>query len=64
MKVRSMRARLNVIYFHKRDDDDKDDELFCGMVDRRKVFSLIFSRDPHHRKSPTHHKHDLNLRRT
>ena len=23
------------------DDDDYDDELFCSMVDRRKVFNLI-----------------------
>ena len=23
--------------------DDDDDELFCGMVDRRKAFSLISS---------------------
>ena len=31
--------------------------VFCGMVDRRKAFSLISSgtivRDPHHRESPT-----------
>ena len=31
--------------------------FFCGMVDRRKAFSLISSRtivrDPHHRESPT-----------
>ena len=33
------------------DDDDDDDELFCGMVDRRKVFSLISSRDHCERSS-------------
>ena len=35
------------------DDDDDDDELFCGMVDRRKVFSLISSRDHRQRSSPS-----------
>ena len=29
-----------------------DDELFCGMVDRRKAFSLISSRDHCQRSSP------------
>ena len=33
--------------------DDDDDELFCGMVDRRKAFSLIFSRDHCQRSSPS-----------
>ena len=48
---------------------------FCGMVDRRKAFSLIFSWahcqrfSPlmlilHHCESPTRHEQDLNLRRT
>ena len=42
-------------YFHKlylllKHDDD---ELFCGMVDRRKVFSLISSRDHCQRSSPS-----------
>ena len=54
------------------DDDDEDDdvghELFCGMVNRRKAFSLISSRaiviDPHHRESLTRGDQDLNLRRT
>ena len=39
------------------DDDDEDDdvghELFCGMVNRRKAFSLISSRDHCHRSSPS-----------
>ena len=39
-----------------------------GMVDRQKIFSLIFSQDhcqdPHHLESQTHHEQDLNLRRT
>ena len=33
--------------------DDDDDESFCGMVDRRKVFSLISSRDYCQRSSPS-----------
>ena len=42
---------------------------FSGMVDRRKVFSLLSRfrssvRDPHHHKSPTRREQDLNLRRT
>ena len=41
---------------------------FCGMVDRRKTFSLVSSwdhvRDPHHLESPTCSEQDLNLRRT
>ena len=39
------------------DDDDDDDELFCGMVDRRKVFSLISSRDHRQRSSPSRISH-------
>ena len=39
------------------ENDDDDDELLCGMVDRRKAFSLFpagtIVRDPHHRKSST-----------
>ena len=35
------------------DDDDDYDELFCGMVDRRKAFSLISSRDHCQRSSPS-----------
>ena len=27
------------------DDNDDDDELFCRMVDQRKVLSFILSRD-------------------
>ena len=27
------------------DDDDGGDKLFCGVVDQRKAFSLISSRD-------------------
>ena len=34
-------------------DDDNDDELFCTMVDRRKVFSLISSREHCQRSSPS-----------
>ena len=35
------------------DDDDDDDELFfCGMIDWRKAFSLIFSQDHCQRPSP------------
>ena len=32
---------------------DDDDELFCGMVDQRKAFSLISSRDHCQRSSPS-----------
>ena len=39
------------------DDDDKDDkdddELFCGMVDQRKAFSIIFSWNLSQRSSPS-----------
>ena len=34
------------------DDDDDDDKLFCDIVDRRKAFSLISSRDHCQRSSP------------
>ena len=34
------------------DDDDDDDEFFGGMVDQRKAFSLISSRDHYQRSSP------------
>ena len=41
---------------------------FCGMVDRRKVISLISSgaivRDPHHHEPLTRREQGLNLRRT
>ena len=40
---------------------------FRGMFDQWKAISLIsrtIARDPHHRKSPTRRKQDLNLRRT
>ena len=41
---------------------------FSGMVDQRKVFSLIpagtIVRDPRHRESLTRHEQGLNLRRT
>ena len=41
---------------------------FCGMVDRRKAFSLIRAgtivRDPHHCESPTRREQGLNLRKT
>ena len=54
------------------DDDDDDDELmmncFCGMIDRRKGFSLISSRDQcqrfYHSESLTRCEQDLNLRKT
>ena len=40
--------------------------FFCGMVDRRKAFSLIptgtIVRDSHHGKSPTPREQDLSLR--
>ena len=32
---------------------DDDDELFCGMVDRQRAFSLISSRDHCQRSSPS-----------
>ena len=32
---------------------DDDDELFCGMVDQRKAFSIISSRDHRQRSSPS-----------
>ena len=32
---------------------DDDDELFCGVVNRRKTFSLISSREPCQRSSPS-----------
>ena len=35
------------------DDDDDDDELFCRMVDRRKAFSLISSRNHCQRSLPS-----------
>ena len=35
------------------DNDDDDDELFCEMVDRRKVSNFIFSRDHCHRFPPS-----------
>ena len=34
-------------------DDDNDNELFCGMVDQRKTFSLISNRDHCQRSSPS-----------
>ena len=41
---------------------------FCGVDDRQKAFSLFpagtIVGDPHHRKSPTRRKQDLNLHRT
>ena len=33
-------------------DDNDDDKLFCGMIDRRKAFSLICSRYHCQRSSP------------
>ena len=35
------------------DDDDDVDEFFCGMVDQRKVLSLIFSLDYCQTSSPS-----------
>ena len=35
------------------DDDDDDDNCFCDMVDQRKAFSLISSRDHCQRSSPS-----------
>ena len=32
---------------------DDDDDGFCGIVDRRKVFSLVSSRDHCQRSSPS-----------
>ena len=32
-----------MIFFDDDDDDDDDDKMSCGMVDRRKTFSLISS---------------------
>ena len=47
---------------------DDDDELYCGMADRQKTFSLFpagtIVRDPHHSESPTRREQGLNLRRT
>ena len=34
-------------------DDEDDDELFCGMIDQRKAFSLISSWDNCQRSSPS-----------
>ena len=49
------------------DDDDDDDELFL-QFGKKKRFTLFparaIVRDPHHRKLPTSHEQDLNLRRT
>ena len=36
-----------------RDDDGDDDELLCGIVDRRRTFSLISSRDDCQRSLPS-----------
>ena len=48
--------------------DDNDDELFWGIVDRRKPFRLISIHDhrldPPHRKSLTRRQQNLNLSRT
>ena len=38
------------VLFH---DDDDDNESFCGMVDRRKAFSLISSRNYYQKSSPS-----------
>ena len=54
------------------DDDDDDDELFLwhgwptkGLYMCLALFPAgTIVRDPHHRKSLTCHKHDLNLCRT
>ena len=35
------------------DDDDDDDNCFCDMVDQRKAFSLISSRDHCQRSLPS-----------
>ena len=35
------------------DDDEDDGDFFCGMVERRKAFSLISSRDHCQRSSPS-----------
>ena len=40
-----------------------NDELFCGIVDRRIGFSLIV-KDSHHQNSSTRPEQNLNLRRT
>ena len=48
----------SVLVFRVDDNDDDDDDdmmmnCFCGMVDRRKAFSLISSRDHCQRSSPS-----------
>ena len=40
------------VFLVGRGDDDNDDG-FCGIVDRRKVFSLVSSRDHCQRSSPS-----------
>ena len=42
----------SLLWDHNAGDDD-DEELFCGMVDRRKAFTLISSRDHCQRSSPS-----------
>ena len=40
---------------------DDDDDCFCGMVDRRKAFSLISNQDHCQRSSPSQISHTLRV---
>ena len=56
------------LYRKKSDDDDEDDELFLWYGWPMKGIYALFPaetivRDSHHRKSSTHRKQDLNLRK-
>ena len=46
-----MEQRLFAFLIHTSDDGDDDDELFRVIVNRKKAFSLIFSRDHCQRSS-------------
>ena len=50
--VESKSEQYGLAVLLKHDDDD-DGDCFCGMVDRRKAFSLISSRDHCQRSSPS-----------
>ena len=53
MPDKSSNAPSSIVYSAIRDDDDDDDFFFCGVVDRRKGFSLISSQDHSQRSSPS-----------